>query len=309
MKKRIILKRAISYWYSFFYGITGYLEGICPSKRRIRNEKWKSVSIIPYVFWKIGSIFGKTKEEIMLEKQELKKRTRILIDEVFKKKAGSRLSYCKENVEWQFNHLCGYGITCLHVRSALRNCMENGSRINYIGFRVQEITEQINIVSGMFCIEHSGRHHQKPGTPYDAVICMENGMAVSIHIFGKKEARICCRVDGYNEVVYFPEIDEVLYLEAARNHVIWHCLEYEIEGRGPLKRCEEKLPDEFVRIQRGYLVNVRHLSVIRHNEVIMDNGDILPVPYRIFADVKKRLLEKKESTASVLQIPAFVQKE
>lgn len=245
----------------------------------------------------------------MLEKQELKKRTRILIGEVFKKKTRSRLSYCKENVEWQFNHLYGYGVTCLHVRSALHNCMEKNSEINYMGFRVQEITEQITIVSGMFCIEHSARPGPEPGTPYDAVVCMEKGMEVSIHIFGTKEARICYRVDGYNEVVYFPAIDEILYIEAARNHVIWHCLEYDIEGRGPLKRCEETLPEEFVKIQRGYVVNVRHLAVIRHNEVIMDNGDILPVPYRIFADVKQLLLQKKETTSSVTQIPAFVQKE
>lgn len=245
----------------------------------------------------------------MLEKQELKRRVRILIGDAFKKTVKSRLSYCKENVEWQFNHLCGYGVTCRHIRSALHNCMESGSEISYMGFRVQEITENINIVSGMFCIEHPVKHRPETGTPYDAVICMEKGMAVSIHIFGTKEARICCRVDGYNEVVYFPEIDEILYIEAARNHVIWHCLEYDIEGRGPLKSYEERLPDEFVKIQRGCVINVRHLAVIRHNEVIMDNGDILPVPYRIFAEIKQILLQKKESTSSVTQIPAFVQKD
>lgn len=231
----------------------------------------------------------------MKDNAELIRRTMQIISEIRRKTTGS-ISYCRRDMEWHFNHLHGYGVSSQHVRTALKNSMNRGSMVKHYSYRVQRISEHVQMVSGLFCVMSGENEVKISQIPYEVVVCMENGQATSIYIYSSNQPNQCLQVRGYNEVVYFPEADEILYLEAARNHVIWHCRDYEIEGRGPLKQYEEKLPEQFIRIQRGYIINTRHLRSIRRNEVEMDNGDVLPVPYRIFMDVRESVLVKKNNT-------------
>lgn len=234
-----------------------------------------------------------------MKKEELIRRTMQIVREVFQKDDGTVISYGKDGMEWQFNHLRGHGMCCGRVRKALRNCMGENGEVEQGNYHVQVITEQVCIVSGMVRIVQREDACIWQETPYEIMVCMCNGAAECVHVHGAKTAKLLCSVRGLDEAVYFLDEAEVLYIEAAHNNVVWHCREYRVESRDSLKRLEQCLPDRFMRIQRGYIINVKHVHVIRRNELQMDNGDILPVPYRIYQDIREALLEKSELHSSL----------
>lgn len=100
-------------------------------------------------------------------------------------------------------------------------------------------------------------------------------------------------VKAINDSYYFVDEGEVLYIEANHNHVIWHCMDCEIESGDSLHHLETILSDNFVRIQRGYLVNRKHVKCLRRCEAIMRNGDILPIPSKKYVSVRKKLETNK----------------
>jgi two-component system, LytTR family, response regulator len=61
----------------------------------------------------------------------------------------------------------------------------------------------------------------------------------------------------------------------------------------PLRRWEERLPRDFVRVHRSTLVNVRHVESVQHVEgrweVSLRGGPRLPVSRRLGAEVLERL--------------------
>lgn len=238
----------------------------------------------------------------MYEKRELVRRTMQIVKEIFQKNMQA-VSYCKGNMVWRFNHMSGYGLYCSTVRKALQGCAGENRQIRHHQYHVQAITDQVYLVSGLFCIV-SGQEGNAPqelqgdqglqGSPYEILVCMSGGMAECIHVYGMRPARLLCRVRGLREEIYFLEETEVLYIESSHNNVIWHCRGYQVESRDSLKHLQQCLPGGFVRIHRGYIVNVRQIHSIRGNEVHMRNGDILTIPLRNSARIRKSLLAQME---------------
>ena len=105
---------------------------------------------------------------------------------------------------------------------------------------------------------------------------------------GSKNVRVH-KVKSVNEDCYFLDEDEILYVEANHNHVIWHCDRKEITANDSLQRLEMELSDRFIRIQRGYLVNKDFVKCIRRCEAVMRNGEILPIPSKKYVGIKKKM--------------------
>ncbi len=232
----------------------------------------------------------------MYEKRELVRRTMQIVKEIFQKNMQA-VSYCKGNMVWRFNHMSGYGLFCFPVRKALQGCVGEDRQIRHHQYHVQAITDQVHIVSGLFCVvsrQEGDDVRGAQGIPYEILVCMSGGMAECIHVYGMRPARLLCRVRGLHEEIYFLEEREVLYIEASHNNVIWHCRGYQVESRDSLKHLEQCLPGEFVRIHRGYIVNVGQIHSICGNEVHMCNGDILTIPMRNSAGTRKSLLAQME---------------
>lgn len=229
----------------------------------------------------------------MSEKDELVRRTMRIVKEIFK---GTKqaIPYCKGDMEWRFNHMYGYGLYCRHVREALLGCMGDGLQISYQEYRVQTVADQVHLVSGIFCLAPKQDAGGTQGTPYEILICMYRGMAECIHVHGVRSTRLLCRVKSFREEVYFLEETEVFYIESSHNNVIWHCRGYQVESRDSLKHLEQCLPGGFVRIHRGYIVNAGQIYSISGNEVRMANGEILIIPTRNCARVRKDLLSRME---------------
>ena len=86
-------------------------------------------------------------------------------------------------------------------------------------------------------------------------------------IFLKTEHRIV-RVD----------IADIRYIEGMSEYLKVH-----IEGQHPIvmlfsmKKMEERLPSQFLRIHRSYIVNMRHVQEVTKNRIVMDPYTYLPI--------------------------------
>ncbi len=200
-------------------------------------------------------------------KEELIRRTMQIIKEIFQKNMRA-ISYCKSNMEWRFNHMSGYGLYCTRIRKALQGCVEEGRQIRHRGYHVQMITEQIHLVNGVFSIASEEDREGSLETPFEIVVCMSDGMAECVHIYGMGRERLLLQVRSFREEIWF------------------------LESTDTLKRLEGCLPGAFMRIHRCYIVNVGQIHKISGNEVEMTNGDILLIPVRNGAKVQKEILPK-----------------
>jgi DNA-binding LytR/AlgR family response regulator len=74
-------------------------------------------------------------------------------------------------------------------------------------------------------------------------------------------------------------ISEIRYIEAMSEY-----LKIFIEGEAKpivtllsMKKMEEKLPENFMRIHRSYIVNLTKIQEINKNRIIMDAETFLPI--------------------------------
>lgn len=90
--------------------------------------------------------------------------------------------------------------------------------------------------------------------------------------------------------------DEILYLETKRPvcHVVHSGGTFAI--RSSLDKEAKRLPKSFVRVHRGYLVNVERVASVRRYRVVFDNGDECPVAEHRFLEV----VESLEKTTPLL---------
>lgn len=230
----------------------------------------------------------------MNEKEELIRRTMQIIKEIFQKNMRT-ISYCKSNMEWRFNHISGYGLYCTRVRRVLQGWAEESRQIRHREYHVQMITEQVHLVNGIFGIVPKQNADDSAEIPFEIVVCMYNGIAECIHIYGTGPERLLFKVRSFHEETWFLEGAEILYIESSHNNVIWHCRKYQVESRDSLKRLGQCLPEAFVRIHRCYIVNVGQIHKISGNEVEMMNGDVLTIPARNGAKIQQEILERVEN--------------
>ena len=109
--------------------------------------------------------------------------------------------------------------------------------------------------------------------------CMQAELGEAMEVAIKKIA-----AETY--VIHFPKenislsisIKDIVYLESSRHYVEIHMPHKIHRIRGKLSDWEEQLKDfGFIRIQVGYLVNIRYISMLTMKDVVLDNGQKLAV--------------------------------
>ncbi|MBO5069889.1 MAG: response regulator transcription factor [Roseburia sp.] len=87
-------------------------------------------------------------------------------------------------------------------------------------------------------------------------------------------------------------VDEVLYLESHRHYIRVCCTSREYEMRGKLSDYEENLKHwGFVRVNVGYLVNCRHISVLRAGQVILSSKEEISIGRARREEVKRAYMK------------------
>lgn len=103
------------------------------------------------------------------------------------------------------------------------------------------------------------------------------------------------KVNG--EIIDIP-LKSILYIESQLRQVLIH-VQRDSSGKSikkyscyaSLAEMEKQLdPQGFLRIQKSYLVNMAHLQRFRCREAMLNNGTILPVSEKNYADLKQKYL-------------------
>jgi len=81
---------------------------------------------------------------------------------------------------------------------------------------------------------------------------------------------------------------EIVYLQASRDYVkIITTLKTHLVSM-TMKSLEETLPaSQFIRIHKSFIVNLRHIQMIKTNEVMMGNKEVLPLSPNCKEDLLK----------------------
>jgi DNA-binding LytR/AlgR family response regulator len=132
----------------------------------------------------------------------------------------------------------------------------------------------------------------KPFTKEDLYAAIE--IAVSNHIgveTQSKEQESMLVKDGYNFVK--ADFKEILYLSSEQNYVTFHLLHAKkLMMRSTMQEMEERLPKNlFLRLSRGFIINVKHVSKIETNKVFIEENE-----FGITKPVHDLLLQKVGSS-------------
>jgi len=104
------------------------------------------------------------------------------------------------------------------------------------------------------------------------------------------------QINTFGEIRKVP-LSDILYIESQAHLAVMHVQKHNhrtiktYKFYSSLASLEEQLSDQgFLRIQKSYLVNMRHLQKYQSAQAILDNGTILPVSEKSYAEQKQRFL-------------------
>ena len=84
---------------------------------------------------------------------------------------------------------------------------------------------------------------------------------------------------------------EILYFEGQANYLAIHTTSGEYKMRSTMAGVEKELEDsDFLRIHKGFLVNLEHIRVLKTEELELDNGTVLPIGKSYSDAAKKSIL-------------------
>lgn len=90
-------------------------------------------------------------------------------------------------------------------------------------------------------------------------------------------------------------IEDILYVESNKHYVELHLLNEVHRVRGKISDWEIKLSElGFIRIQVGYLVNIRYIMKLTSKEVTLDNGEKLAISRNYIEKVQKQYMDGLE---------------
>ena len=96
------------------------------------------------------------------------------------------------------------------------------------------------------------------------------------------------------------EIDEkaILYIETRRNGTILHTIRSAYSTRRAIGEWETILNRRGVmRCHEGYVVNLRHVTLVEHQEAVLENGERIPVSRRRKTALLKAVFISREKVS------------
>lgn len=168
-------------------------------------------------------------------------------------------------------------------------------RVIHGAYRIVMRTSMAAVITGSYRVVKAAAEGGEAEEAMDITVVLRTDgpgqiKARHIHISqsDRKERQYCIR--DTNEQTFIVREGELLYLEAGHNHVVWHCKNMTVETAGSLKEAECMLPEVFLRIHRGFIVNRNHVRRISRCYAEIDNGDIIQIPVKKYCEVRKMLL-------------------
>lgn len=82
---------------------------------------------------------------------------------------------------------------------------------------------------------------------------------------------------------------EIMFIEAQKPHCILHGVDGTIEVYAKLGELHDKLPVQFVRSHRSFLVNAHYVIGIRRFTLHLYGGYVLPIPAKRYGEVREQV--------------------
>lgn len=87
-------------------------------------------------------------------------------------------------------------------------------------------------------------------------------------------------VQSGNAFIRVP-LESIRYVESRRHYLVIRACSGTFRIRGKISEYAERLSHaDFVQVHRCYVVNMRHIEVVRTNEVVFSDGERLPIGRR-----------------------------
>lgn len=87
-------------------------------------------------------------------------------------------------------------------------------------------------------------------------------------------------------------IQDIMYIEVRSHKLTVHLNNETFEANGNLKDVEKTMSENgFIRTHQSYLVNFKCINVIRQKEIMLDNGEILPISRGKYEAVKSEFMK------------------
>ena len=84
---------------------------------------------------------------------------------------------------------------------------------------------------------------------------------------------------------------EILYFEGQANYLAIHTTGDEYRMRSTMTAVEKELENcGFLRIHKGFLVNLEHVKILKSENLELDNGELLPIGKSYSDEAKKSIL-------------------
>ncbi|MBR1812709.1 MAG: response regulator transcription factor [Lachnospiraceae bacterium] len=90
----------------------------------------------------------------------------------------------------------------------------------------------------------------------------------------EKAGRLIIRANRMDVIL---DRKDILYIEGANQYVIYHTKEKEYRVSTSLKKAEEEVGSTFARCSHSYIVNLNHVRTILLKDVVLTNGETLPL--------------------------------
>ena len=78
-------------------------------------------------------------------------------------------------------------------------------------------------------------------------------------------------------IQYKIALNDILYIEGLRDYIRIHTNDEKIMALENMKDILEKLPSQFIRIHRSYIIPKDKIKVIDGNQIVMKSGNALPI--------------------------------
>ncbi|MEY8518136.1 LytTR family DNA-binding domain-containing protein [Lachnospiraceae bacterium 29-84] len=103
----------------------------------------------------------------------------------------------------------------------------------------------------------------------------------------QKKKTLLIQYAGANKAI---PLDHIYYIESQKHKVTLYTKEGEVEYYAKIGELEEELQGQFCRIHKGYLVNLSCVDEYSRTEIMLANGDKLPLSKYKYEDFVKAYL-------------------
>lgn len=127
----------------------------------------------------------------------------------------------------------------------------------------------------------------KPVNYYNVAIVLKK--AISVITKARTKATVIVSSEGQKKVI---DSDDIRYIEVIDHSLVFHTVDGDFTDWGTLGEKEKLLQGHnFIRVHRCYLVNLKHISNVTSNSVILFGGDVCPLSRNMKKDVLQALSE------------------